>query len=96
MIMEKYSAKDIGEFVNIGAGKDITIKEIAKIVSETVGFSGDISWDASKPDGTPKKLMSISRIKKLGWQPKIDIRTGLKKYYEWYLKKSGLKSNNIE
>ena len=96
MIMEKYSVKDIGEFVNIGAGKDITIKEIAKIVSETVGFSGDISWDASKPDGTPKKLMDISRIKKLGWQPKIDIRTGLKKYYEWYLEKSGLKPNNIE
>jgi len=96
MIMEKYSAKDIGEFVNIGAGKDITIKEIAEIVSETVGFSGDISWDASKPDGTPKKLMNISRIKKLGWQPKIDIRTGLKKYYEWYLEKSGLKPNNIE
>jgi GDP-L-fucose synthase len=96
MIMEKYSAKDIGEFVNIGAGKDITIKEIAEIVSETVGFSGDISWDASKPDGTPKKLMNISRIKKLGWQPKIDIRTGLKKYYKWYLEKSGLKPNNIE
>jgi GDP-L-fucose synthase len=96
MIMEKYSAKDIGEFVNIGAGKDIPIKKIAEIISKTVGFSGDINWDTSKPDGTPKKLLNISRIKKLGWQPKIDIRTGLKKYYEWYLEKSGLKPNTIE
>ena len=71
-------------------------EEIAGIVSETVGFSGDIVWDTSKPDGTPKKLMSIERIQKLGWQPKYDIRTGLKKYYQWYLEKSGLEATAME
>jgi len=94
MIMEKYSAKDIGEFVNIGAGKDATIKEMAEIVRETVGFSGDISWDTSKPDGTPKKQLDISRIKKLGWEPKVDIKTGIGKFYDWYLEKSGVKTAN--
>ncbi len=89
MIMEKYSAADIGEFVNIGAGKDISIKEIAEIVCETVGFSGNIRWDTSKPDGTPKKQLNISRIKNLGWEPKIDIKTGIQKFYDWYLEKSG-------
>jgi len=61
LIMEKHSAEDIGEFVNIGAGKDATIKEMAEIVRETIGFSGNISWDTSKPDGTPKKQLDISR-----------------------------------
>lgn len=89
MLMEKYAAGDIGEFVNIGAGKDIPIRELANIVRDTIGFSGEIRWDSSKPDGTPKKQLNVSRIKALGWEPKVDIRTGIKKFYQWYLKKSG-------
>lgn len=95
MIMEKYSAKDIGEFVNIGAGKDITIRELADIVRDTVGFSGEIHWDSSKPDGTPKKQLNISKIQALGWNPQIDLRTGIKKFYDWYLEKSGLQTQSI-
>lgn len=88
-LMKNYSAHEIGEFVNIGTGKDITIKDLAGIVKDTVGFDSNIRWDTSRPDGTPRKLLDISRIKQLGWQPETDIKTGIKMYYEWYREKSG-------
>jgi GDP-L-fucose synthase len=92
-LMSKFSAHEIGEFVNIGTGKDTTIKGLAGIVKEAVGSDSDIQWDTSKPDGTPRKLLDISRIKELGWQPETDIKTGIKMYYEWYREKAGVKSN---
>lgn len=88
-LMRDYSASEIGELINIGAGKDITIKDLAGIVKEIVGSDADIRWDISKPDGTPRKLLDISRINKLGWQPRMDLVTGIKKYYEWYCQESG-------
>ncbi len=72
--------------LNIGCGEDRTIKEIASIVSEVVGYKGDVSWDQSKPDGTPQKLFDISQIKRLGWKPNIDLKDGIRSVYEWYLK----------
>ena len=87
-LMEKCGAGDIGEFINIGTGTDITIRELAGIVQSIVGFNGDIVWDSSKPDGTPRKLLDVSKIKSLGWQPKISLEEGIKKTYEWYVAKT--------
>ena len=77
--------------INIGMGRDITIKELAELVKEIVGFAGKIVFDTSKPDGTPQKLLDISRINKLGWQPKISLRQGISETYEWYKEKSGIR-----
>jgi len=74
--------------VNIGWGEDVTIKELAEIVKETVGFTGEISWDTEKPDGTPRKLLDTSTINGLGWQPQIQLRDGIKDTYAWYLANS--------
>jgi len=71
--------------VNIGWGKDVTIKELAELVKETVGFTGEISWDTEKPDGTPRKLLDTSTINELGWQPQIQLRDGIRDTYAWYL-----------
>ena len=71
--------------INIGCGKDQTVKEIASIVSEVVGYKGDVRWDQDKPDGTPQKLLDISKIKELGWKPKIALKDGIRIVYEWYL-----------
>jgi GDP-L-fucose synthase len=72
-------------FVNIGSGSDVTIKELAEIIKVTTGFEGSISWDTSKPDGTPRKLMDSLRIHKMGWEPKIDLNTGISKTYKEFL-----------
>jgi GDP-L-fucose synthase len=71
--------------VNIGSGQDQTIKELAAVVAEVVGYDGEIAWDVTKPDGTPRKLLDISRIKGLGWSPKIDLKTDIRSTYEWFL-----------
>jgi len=84
-LMNKYESKDIGEFVNIGTGIDITIKDLAILVKDIVGFSGYINFDASKPDGTPKKLLDVSKINRLGWKAKIDLKSGLKMAYKEFL-----------
>jgi len=84
-LMGKCDFKGIGEFVNIGSGEDLKIRELAEMIKEIVGFTGTISWDPSKPDGTPKKLLDVSRLTKLGWQPKISLPAGLRMLYEWYL-----------
>ncbi len=84
-LMEKYNFGDIGEFVNIGCGKDVCIKELSLLISEIIGFSGDIIFDKTKPDGTPKKLLDTSKINKLSWHPKIKLKNGIKKVYQWYL-----------
>jgi len=84
-IMERYRAAEIGEFVNIGTGTDITIRELADVIREIVGFKGGVIWDNTKPDGTPKKLLDISRIKALGWEPQTTLEQGIRKTYEWYI-----------
>jgi len=72
--------------INVGFGSDVTIAELARMVMDTVGFDGAITKDESKPDGTPRKLMDIGRLKSLGWQPRISLADGLKDAYGWYLK----------
>lgn len=84
-LMENHEYKDIGELVNIGMGEDIRIKDLAILVKELVGFNGEIKHDLSKPDGTPRKLLDISKIKSLGWKPETGLRDGIKNTYEWYL-----------
>lgn len=83
-LMHNYDYKDIGEFINIGTGEDIKIKDLAIMIKKIVGFEGEIRHDLSKPDGTPRKLLDISRIKALGWKPQIDLEKGIKKAYERY------------
>lgn len=70
---------------NIGCGADVTIRELAELIRKVVGFEGELEWDAEKPDGTPQKLLDISRISALGWSPKIDLKTGIAKAYNWFL-----------
>ncbi|MDO9514094.1 MAG: GDP-L-fucose synthase [Elusimicrobiota bacterium] len=83
-LMEKYDFKDIGEFVNIGCGEDRTILEYAELIKDVVGFKGDIRTDPSKPDGTPRKLLDVSRLTELGWKRRISMEDGLKRYYKHY------------
>jgi len=79
--MERYSEEGI---MNVGAGKDIPIAELAALVAEIVGYRGEIQWDRTKPDGTPRKLMDNARMAELGWSPKISLRQGLRETYDWY------------
>ncbi|MFC6277112.1 GDP-L-fucose synthase [Psittacicella hinzii] len=71
--------------INVGTGSDITIKELTELVAKTVGYRGKILWDTSKPDGTPRKLLDISRLQSLGWQPAINLEQGLADTYQWFL-----------
>ncbi len=73
--------------INIGTGQDITIKELAEKIAKTVGYSGKIVFDTSKPDGTPRKLLDVSRLSNLGWQAKIGLDEGLESTYKWYRQK---------
>lgn len=82
-LMNKYDGQGI---LNIGTGKDLTIKQLAEAVKKTIGYTGKITWDSSKPDGTPRKLLNINKIKKLGWKPGITLSKGLKTTYDWFLK----------
>ena len=68
----------------MGTGEDITIKELSNVISGIVGYPGETIWDTSKPNGTPRKLLDVSKIKSLGWKPKISLKDGIKKTYEWY------------
>lgn len=78
--------EDPPDLVNVGFGADITIRELVEMVAETVGYTGRIVWDASKPDGTPRKLLDTSRINRLGWQPRIQLKEGLAQTYQSFLK----------
>ena len=75
---------DSEEIINVGTGKDITIKELATTIADLVGFKGEIVWDTSKPNGTPRKVLNVDKIKSLGWEPKVGLREGIKKTYELY------------
>lgn len=73
------------EIINVGVGEDISIRELAALVADIIGFSGDIVFDTSRPDGTPRKLLDVERIKALGWQPATSLREGITTTYQWYL-----------
>jgi len=77
---------DSPEIVNIGCGEDFTIRELVETVCETLGFDGDLVFDTSKPDGTPRKLLNIEKIRSLGWTPRIPLREGILDAYTWFLK----------
>ena len=80
-LMQKYDGL---EHVNIGTGEDLTIKELAMMIKEVVGYKGEIRFDSTKPDGTPRKLLDVSRLNELGWKYKIDLRKGIQMTYEWF------------
>jgi GDP-L-fucose synthase len=84
-LMNSCDAETIGEFVNIGSGRDMTISELADLVRGIIGYQGDIQWDSSKPDGTPQKLLDVSRIGGLGWKAGTSLKEGIQKTYAWYL-----------
>jgi GDP-L-fucose synthase len=81
-LMNNYNQSEI---VNIGTGTDITIKELAETIKTITGFQGKLEWDKSKPDGTPRKLLNVSRLHKLGWKHNINLKEGIEKTYEWFL-----------
>ena len=81
--MQKYEEV---EHINIGTGEDVTVKNLAETISDVVGFMGDVEWDTSKPNGTPRKVLNVDKIKALGWEPKIALRDGIQSTYEWYKK----------
>jgi GDP-L-fucose synthase len=77
---------DSSEIINVGCGEDISIRELAELICEIVGFDGELAWDATKPDGTPRKLLDITKLRNLGWQPAIPLRDGIAQTYNWFLK----------
>jgi len=81
-ILRNFNAPDIGEVINVGTGKDITILDLAELIKGIVGFRGDLVFDTSKPDGTPKKLLDVSRLTNLGWRPKVSLRDGITSTYQ--------------
>jgi GDP-L-fucose synthase len=85
LLLEKYDSQEI---INIGCGEDVTIRELAELICDVVGFDGELVWDKTKPDGTPRKLLDVTRIRALGWQPRIPLRQGIAKTYEWFLANS--------
>jgi GDP-L-fucose synthase len=89
-MLENINAADLYENgisqLNIGTGKDLTISELASIISDVVGYNGETVYDSTKPDGTPRKLMDVSRINSLGWKYKTELKEGIEKTYNWYLK----------
>ena len=86
MLLETYSSPEI---INVGSGTDVTIKELAETVQEAVGYEGEIIWDTTQPDGTPRKLMDGKRIRALGWQPRISLPDGIADAYQWFLANQG-------
>ena len=81
VLLEKYNADD---HINVGTGEDVTIKELAETIASAAGFSGDVKWDSTKPDGTPRKVMEVSKIKSLGWAPQISLEEGVRQTVEYY------------
>jgi GDP-L-fucose synthase len=86
LLLQKY---DSPEIINIGCGEDISIRGLAELICDVVGFDGDLTWDATKPDGTPRKLLDIAKVRALGWKPTIPLRNGVVQTYEWFLANYG-------
>src|SRR5688572_367037 len=81
-LLEKYESPEI---INIGCGEDISIRELAELICEVVGFQGTLAWDSTKPDGTPRKLLDVSKVHALGWRHEIPLREGIARTYQWFL-----------
>jgi GDP-L-fucose synthase len=84
LLLENY---DSPEIINVGCGEDILIRDLAELICDVVGFDGELIWDTTKPDGTPRKLLDITKLKALGWKPSIPLRDGIAQTYEWFLAK---------
>ena len=81
-LLENY---DSPEIINVGCGEDISIRELAELICDIVGFEGKLAWDVTKPDGTPRKLLDITKLRVLGWHPTISLRDGITQTYDWFL-----------
>jgi GDP-L-fucose synthase len=81
-LLEKY---DSAEIINVGCSEDISIRELAELICDVVGFQGDLTWDTTKPDGTPRKLLDVSKLHELGWRHTIRLRDGIARTYEWFV-----------
>jgi GDP-L-fucose synthase len=82
-LLEKY---DSPEIINVGCGEEISIRELAELICDVIGFDGELAWDTTKPDGTPRKLLDVTRLHNLGWQATIPLREGIAQTYDWFLK----------
>ena len=82
LLLEQY---DSPEIINVGCGEDISIRELAELICDVVGFDGELTLDANKPDGTPRKLLDITKLRTLGWKPSVPLRDGIAQTYEWFL-----------
>lgn len=85
-LLESYESK---EFLNVGTGEDVSIRELATLIQEIVGFEGTLAFDATKPDGMPRKLLEVSKMHALGWKHQTALRDGITKTYQWYLENVG-------
>ena len=90
-LMERYSSEKI---VNVGVGEDVSIGDLAALIADVVGYEGEIVYDPSKPDGTPRKLLDITRLARLGWEPKIGLREGIEQAYRWYVETGGMRGDD--
>jgi GDP-L-fucose synthase len=81
-LLEQY---DDAKIINVGCGEDISIRELAELICDVVGFQGDLTWDTTQPDGTPRKLLDVSKLHGLGWRHTIGLREGIARTYEWFL-----------
>jgi len=81
-LMLRYDSADI---INVGVGEDISIRDLAELICRIVGYEGRLVFDASKPDGTPRKLLDVSRLRNLGWRPRINLEEGIAHAYQWFL-----------
>ena len=82
LLLEQY---DSPEIINVGCSEDISIRELAELICDVIGFGGELTWDANKPDGTPRKLLDVTKLRALGWKPSIPLRDGIARTYEWFL-----------
>jgi GDP-L-fucose synthase len=80
--MQNYDEED---HINVGTGEDVTIEELFRIIVNVVGFMGNVTWDKTKPNGTPRKVLNVNKMKSLGWEPKISLRAGIESTYQWYM-----------
>jgi GDP-L-fucose synthase len=83
-LMQYHGRYEIGELINIGAGEEITVKDLACLIAETLGYSGSFRWDLEKPNGTPRKLLDVSKMREIGWTHKTSLKEGIQKTYEWF------------
>jgi GDP-L-fucose synthase len=88
-MMERFEPAERDVFLNVGVGEDVTIRELAEQVAATVGYEGEVVWDESMPDGTPRKLLDVSRLQALGWRPQTSLEEGMRRTYEWFLEHYG-------